>query len=198
MADRHKETVTYHPPKYIPTRRVFTTCARMTSLKQINLEQLSEASMITWQTDSVVLFANISMGFQDGYSTLLQDRGRVRRNQVSLTLQKDTECARWNLRLTGVVCCCQCRLLSGWDPLDALGSSGLQGLPCIRWLWEEILRSSSKADRTPQRNRIFVSRSFKMNDDEMFCNVTVCSTQSTIYIYIQKNQIIWISRYIDK
>ena len=68
----------------IPTKLVFTTCARMSSLKEINLEQLSEASMITSQTDSVALFPNISMGFQDGSSTLLQDRGRVRRDQLDM------------------------------------------------------------------------------------------------------------------
>ena len=56
----------------------------MSSLKEINLEQLSEASMIRSQTDSVGLFPNISMGFQDGSSTLLQDRGRVRRDQLDM------------------------------------------------------------------------------------------------------------------
>ena len=202
----------------IPTKLVFTTCARMSSLKQVNLEQLNEASMMTTQTDSVARFPNISMSFQDGSSTLLQDRGRVRRDPVSWLaspwtadlqkiipdhscslawhrkMQKVPEGAAWNLCLTaGVVCCCRCRLLSAsWeDPLDALGSShGLQGLPCgNRLLWEaRILRSWSKADRTPQWHRVFVRRSFKMNEDEMFCNVIVCSTQffymMCIYIYI--------------
>ena len=180
-------------------------CENVKPQKQLNLEQLNEASMMTTQTDSVARFPNISISFQDGSSTLLQDRGRVRRDPVSWLaspwtadlqkiipvyssawhrkMQKVPEGAAWNLCLTaGVVCCCRCRLLSAsWeDPLDALGSShGLQGLPCgNRLLWEaRILRSWSKADRTPQWHRVFVRRSFKMNEDDMFCNVIVCSTQ---------------------
>ena len=58
-------------------------CENVKPLKQVNLEQLNEASMMTTQTDSVARFPNISMSFQDGSSTLLQDRGRVRRDPVS-------------------------------------------------------------------------------------------------------------------
>ena len=59
-------------------------CENVKPLKQVNLEQLNEASMMTTQTDSVARFPNISMSFQDGSSTLLQDRGRVRRDQLDI------------------------------------------------------------------------------------------------------------------